>query len=505
MFGRIFSLGRTARAESRDGSSRRGKRYVSSDRDEPSVGARTENSSTHSAGGVLFDLELSHRGSVEARDSSVRALEGRGDRSASGRPAASTLQRVVYLGQPVMDFEMELLQDVKAARPRCSGSGKLLDLPLLLRALRARGYDCALATSSPAHTHGSGQLDQGCLEKLRHTFLLCFGRIDGSFRHNCVVDPRLREQFHVGHPTPAYSLLLKAVPLEFVGSTLRLHALVALLCEAIAEAYLRQGLPLPPWRKTEAMLTKWQARPELEWPSDKEEVQQQGSDARKAEERRQRQQQREEASAERRRQRREAAAGPSASPAPTPAPAAPAAERPAAAGGLSTAPAARPQQQQQPEQQQPAPPDRTVAQMPPGAGDPGIAPGAKWVQSGPQHDSSWADLSTIIETQSTRSAQSSPSPAAHNKEGQPAPPAQPATVSGWDAGAAAEVEARVAHSEGGSSAAGSEGTRRVPVSMLARGIKGEGGATAQCPSWMALLPGVRSVKRMGPSARSQPS
>ena len=41
-----------------------------------------------------------------------------------------------------------------------------------------------------------------CLFKTSASCVLCV-------QHTCIVDPRFREQFQVGHPTPAYTSLLK--------------------------------------------------------------------------------------------------------------------------------------------------------------------------------------------------------------------------------------------------------------------------------------------------------
>ena len=49
----------------------------------------------------------------------------------------------------------------------------------------------------------------------------------------------------------------QAVPLEFVGTPLRLQALVETLCSEMAEAFAAQQRTLPPWRKFKSMLSKW--------------------------------------------------------------------------------------------------------------------------------------------------------------------------------------------------------------------------------------------------------
>ena len=52
-------------------------------------------------------------------------------------------------------------------------------------------------------------------------------------------------------------LLLQAVPPCFVGPVHRLETVVKLLCQEMTIAFKSQGLPVPPWRTRQAMLSKW--------------------------------------------------------------------------------------------------------------------------------------------------------------------------------------------------------------------------------------------------------
>ncbi|KAL4437226.1 hypothetical protein ABPG75_004365 [Micractinium tetrahymenae] len=263
----IFSALRRSRSGSfrgGDGSSRRGRRFGSgrSGQEEPSGKG---DSSTHSA---LFDLELSSRGRGGAGDLLARLNgsvhdEGSAHGGAAGgdpsvRLPSGLLQRIIYLGRPVMEFELDLLQDVRALRATCQvhPDGQL-DLECLVDQLHDLGYACYLKHNNPADPGHRHNIQPSCLEKLRHEFIVVAGRADGSLSHWCLVDPRFREQFAIAQPTPTYDRLLKAAPVEFVGTPLRLQALVESLCSEMAEAFLSQGLMLPPWRKFHALLSKW--------------------------------------------------------------------------------------------------------------------------------------------------------------------------------------------------------------------------------------------------------
>lgn len=210
------------------------------------------------------------------------------------------------------------MAEVKAQRELCSSADGSTDLAALAAALRAAGFDCrtrSISSAPPAAGTRGSPVERGCLEKLRHSYIVCEGRLGGGCSQvGCLVDPRFREQFHIAQSTPAFDALLKvrqgrrlagcvvcvgmfrstwkpdkegatasacaahaarptharpcpsrqAVPIEFVGSQLRLRALVELLSVEMAEAFRSQCLPLPPWRRTEAMLSKWMGRPEGE-------------------------------------------------------------------------------------------------------------------------------------------------------------------------------------------------------------------------------------------------
>lgn len=264
----VFGALRRSRSGSfshREGSSRRGRRFGRGDGSNRSnVQDDTSNGKDSSTNSALFDLELSHRATSRAGDLLARLNPSIHDDSthASGDPSvrlpSGLLQRIIYLGRPVMEFELDLLQDLRALRSTCSRQPDgQLDLSSLVSQLQDLGYACYLKRNNPADPGHRHKVDPSCLEKLRHEYIMCAGRTDGSLTHWCLVDPRFRDQFAIAQPTPTYDRCLKAVPLEFVGTPLRLQALVETLCAEMAEAFVSQQLTLPPWRKLNSMLSKW--------------------------------------------------------------------------------------------------------------------------------------------------------------------------------------------------------------------------------------------------------
>lgn len=179
--------------------------------------------------------------------------------------AQAALARISYLSHPTATFEIELLQDVRALRDGCLNPDGCLDLVHLATDLGHLGYACHVQRNDPVDLMHGGHLsgvlafgtDKTCLEKLRHEFLVCTGRSDGSLQHHCLIDPQFRDQFAIGQPTDQYLVIWEAVPEEFVGSALRLQSLVNALSTEVALVYEEQGLPLPPWRKSHAVLGRW--------------------------------------------------------------------------------------------------------------------------------------------------------------------------------------------------------------------------------------------------------
>ena len=228
-----------------------------------------KDSSTRS---ILFDLELSHRGMRVSTDLSTDLstdVVAAAAASVSGSPTAggsqgASIHRLRNLAKPLSTFEVDLLQDVQAL------AGSLRDandgnLPIdeLASDLTAMGYECAIQcveSHGLGDTHanyGSVNRDAKCLELLRHEFILCAGLNDGSVEHSCVVDPSFREQFTLGQHNETYEKLLLAIPQEFVGSPIRLQALVTVICSEMVKVYQELGVSLPPWRRPRSVLGKW--------------------------------------------------------------------------------------------------------------------------------------------------------------------------------------------------------------------------------------------------------
>lgn len=95
-----------------------------------------------------------------------------------------------------------------------------------------------------------------CFRNLRHEFLTVLG--EGDYKDvPYIVDPAFKEQFEIPSPSASYAALLDLLPTEFVGTSSRLVPLVQNLCAEMVASFEANGLTLPPWRRSQSMLTKW--------------------------------------------------------------------------------------------------------------------------------------------------------------------------------------------------------------------------------------------------------
>eukprot|EP00951_Prasinocladus_malaysianus_P014400 scaffold109554_cov47-Prasinocladus_malaysianus.AAC.1 len=95
-----------------------------------------------------------------------------------------------------------------------------------------------------------------CLRNLRHTFLYVRWEDAQDSAKEILVEPHLKEHFHIASPTGRYRQVLDCLPSEFVGNKASLSMLVKLACDEMARAFQVHGLHLPPWRQSKSMLSK---------------------------------------------------------------------------------------------------------------------------------------------------------------------------------------------------------------------------------------------------------
>lgn len=237
---------------------------------------RSRDSSTNSA---LFDLELS----IKAKEGSIKDDSQHTKKKCDvkeGTQPNTVLHNIAYLAQPMAIFEREILQDVKALRKQCLHSDGQLSLRQLGEGLQKKGYRVKIikagprgTSSSPAQsgsaatagTNTARQDPASILEKIKHKYLVCTGYRDASSasvaEDDIVIDPRFQEQFVISPMSRDYQRVLPVIPAEFVGTRLRLEALVGILADEIGKSFAELNLPLPPWRRKNAFLSRWERKP----------------------------------------------------------------------------------------------------------------------------------------------------------------------------------------------------------------------------------------------------
>ncbi|GAX80218.1 hypothetical protein CEUSTIGMA_g7656.t1 [Chlamydomonas eustigma] len=156
--------------------------------------------------------------------------------------------RVSAFASPSSSFASRLISDVSSFRRVLLREGSELDTVELASKLSSFGYSVSVRSAL-----GGGN---SCFRNLRHDFLLVRGT-DEFEGIECIVDLHFKEQFEIPHPTEAYLEILACVPEDFVGPLSRLMPLVQTLSSEMAESFTAKGLTLPPWRRTQSMLSKW--------------------------------------------------------------------------------------------------------------------------------------------------------------------------------------------------------------------------------------------------------
>lgn len=105
----------------------------------------------------------------------------------------------------------------------------------------------------------------------RHNFVVVdMGASDGGASDLVFVETRLAELFTAARPSAELLRLLGELPDVFVGVAAQLELIVNVFSEALSASFKEQGLPLPPWRRRDALLAHWSISSPLDYPGDAE-------------------------------------------------------------------------------------------------------------------------------------------------------------------------------------------------------------------------------------------
>lgn len=79
-----------------------------------------------------------------------------------------------------------------------------------------------------------------------------------------IVDPAFAQQFDIKISTPEFKRLMELVPAVLVLPKERVEAVVELLASAMTACFRSANIDMPPWRRPDAMLSKWAPRRSLD-------------------------------------------------------------------------------------------------------------------------------------------------------------------------------------------------------------------------------------------------
>jgi uncharacterized protein (TIGR01615 family) len=125
------------------------------------------------------------------------------------------------------------------------------ELETLAKALRSRGYQAHVQVSSGSYQPSSMNFH------LKHRYICCVPSCSSFDSSPRIIDPSFRDQFDIACPTAAYISLMKLVPKVFVGTVICLQTILDILSRQMTESFRVNKMPTPPWRRVEALYSKW--------------------------------------------------------------------------------------------------------------------------------------------------------------------------------------------------------------------------------------------------------
>lgn len=115
--------------------------------------------------------------------------------------------------------------------------------------LKKKGFNAAICKSRWEHTKNS----PGGAYEYVDIFL---GKTEDS-KERIIVDIFFQEQFVIARPSSDYESLVKAIPAIYVGRVDKVRQIVEVMTEAMKQSVKLSGLAIPPWRKSDYLLSKW--------------------------------------------------------------------------------------------------------------------------------------------------------------------------------------------------------------------------------------------------------
>eukprot|EP00884_Botryococcus_braunii_P017690 jgi/Botrbrau1/4604/Bobra.60_2s0089.1 len=213
--------------------------------------ARSETVGTYPEQDHLFEDDESLRQREVAQR--LRRVSG-----SDGAAAQRTIAVVQQYSTPQRGVEALAMTTLKALKRRCM-SDRGVDLVELDGELKKQNFTVEIKETK--HNDGTRPISKGCLEQLRHTYIMCTGYCGKNLQHEVIIEPEFRSHFSIGQEeeNPVYKTVLDAIPDEFVGSYSRLQTVVEAMSNAMTYAFRTQGMPPPPWRKLRSTMSKWKS------------------------------------------------------------------------------------------------------------------------------------------------------------------------------------------------------------------------------------------------------
>lgn len=187
---------------------------------------------------LIFDLELSNEDNcLTQSDTRIQtALDG----ALANLARSQERQFVRKLLEQVRWFESLLVESNYNRRLEKLG-GKLCKL----------GYEVVIRSRC-----GGGE-GRACMRNVPHTYLVVKENNGSSLKREIIVETAFRSHFSIPWASKAYKEILEKIPEVFVGEKRMLEEVGLIMAREMAEMFTKMNRVIPPWRRTESILSKW--------------------------------------------------------------------------------------------------------------------------------------------------------------------------------------------------------------------------------------------------------
>lgn len=125
---------------------------------------------------------------------------------------------------------------------------------MLAKALHEEGYPTRIVRAGSQRCPQSNNKPGTFFKNMHHVSVQTYFRDSPR-----IIEWRFKDYFQTSKPTQRYNTVLDNIDQVFVGTKQQLKDLLKLLCVELHMSFCQQGQELPPWRRMESMMSRYEA------------------------------------------------------------------------------------------------------------------------------------------------------------------------------------------------------------------------------------------------------